>query len=80
MKANHLDVDPALIVEGDFTEASGYAVMQSSCPPGLKLSSPSDIMAIGAMRAIQEAGLQVPENIAFIGSTTCRWQTCQVSR
>lgn len=68
MKANHLDVDPALIVEGDFTEASGYAVMQSLLPAKPEaVFAASDIMAIGAMRAIQEAGLQVPENIAFIG-------------
>jgi LacI family transcriptional regulator len=27
----------------------------------------SDSMAVGAMRAVQEAGLRIPEDIAFIG-------------
>jgi len=27
----------------------------------------SDIMAVGAMHAVQEAGLRVPEDVAFIG-------------
>jgi LacI family transcriptional regulator len=62
------EVDEALIVEGDFTEASGYYGMAQ-----LLLSKPdavfvaSDNMAIGAMRAIREAGLSVPEDVALVG-------------
>jgi LacI family transcriptional regulator len=56
------------IVEGDFTEVSGYLGMNTLLP--LKPDAvfcQSDIMAAGAMRTIQEAGLRVPEDIALVG-------------
>lgn len=56
------------IVEGDFTEVSGYLGMKTLLP--LKPDAvfcQSDIMAAGAMRTIQEAGLRVPEDIALVG-------------
>ena len=62
------NVDEQLIVEGDFTEQSGYVAMQQLLP--LKpdaIFAASDTMAIGAIRAVQEAGLRVPEDIAFVG-------------
>ena len=62
------EVDEGLIAEGDFSELSGYAAMQR-----LLLVKPdavfvaSDTMAIGAIRAAQEAGLHVPHDISFVG-------------
>jgi LacI family transcriptional regulator len=63
-----LDVIPELIVEGDFTESSGYTAMKRLLPakPDAVFAA-SDIMAVGAMHATQEAGLCIPEDIAFIG-------------
>ena len=60
--------DPALIAEGDFTEAGGYRAMQQllACRPDA-LFAASDIMAIGAMRALYETNLRVPEDIAVVG-------------
>jgi len=62
------EVDEALIAEGDFTEMSGYFAMQRLLParPDAVFAA-SDIMAIGAMRAVREAGLSVPEDVAFVG-------------
>ena len=63
-----LAVDLELIIEGDFTEAGGYSVMQRLLPrrPDAVFAA-SDIMAIGALRAIRDAGLRVPEDIALAG-------------
>ena len=60
--------DEALVAEGDFSEASGYHAMQKllTAKPDAVFAA-SDIMAIGAMRAVREAGLRVPEDVAFVG-------------
>ncbi len=59
---------PELVREGEFTEMSGYLAMKSllSQHPDAVFAS-SDAMAFGAMRAIQEAGLRIPEDIAVVG-------------
>lgn len=60
--------DPSLVVEGDFTEQGGYEAMQRLLPfkPDAVFAQ-SDIMAIGAMRAVREAGLKIPDDVAFVG-------------
>ena len=61
-------IDPSLIVEGDFTESGGYHAMTEllDYKPDAIFAA-SDIMAVGAMRAVREAGLSVPDDIAFLG-------------
>jgi LacI family transcriptional regulator len=62
------EVDEALIVEADFTEAGGYYAMRQllTARPDAVFTA-SDIMAIGAMRAVREAGLNIPGEVAFVG-------------
>lgn len=54
----------------DFYEASGYEAMQRMIASGSlprAIFAASDQLAIGASRAIKEASLSVPEDIALIG-------------
>ena len=60
--------DPNLIAEGDFTEAGGYRAMQQLLARSLDaVFVASDMMAIGAIRTLHEAGLRVPEDVAVVG-------------
>ncbi len=63
IKINH-----DFIVEGDFTEQGGYFAMQTlfQYEPEAVFAA-SDTMAYGAIRAIQERGFNVPEDIAVVG-------------
>jgi LacI family transcriptional regulator len=61
-------VDEALVVEGDFSEQSGYLAMKKLLPQKPDaIFAASDTMAIGAIRAVRNAGLSIPKDIAFIG-------------
>jgi LacI family transcriptional regulator len=63
-----LTIDDLLIAEGDFTEAGGYFAAKHLLQQNPKaLYVASDMMAIGALRAIRESGLSVPDDIAVIG-------------
>jgi LacI family transcriptional regulator len=57
-----------LVAEGDFTEAGGYTAMLRLIPskPDAVFTA-SDMMAYGAMRALRDANLRVPEDVAIIG-------------
>jgi LacI family transcriptional regulator len=64
----HLDADPRLIAVGDFSMMSGYTAMSALLheqPDAVFVAS--DTMALGALRAIREAGLRVPNDIAVVG-------------
>jgi LacI family transcriptional regulator len=61
-------IDENLIVEGDFTEAGGFATMQKLMPhrPDAVFIA-SDLMAVGALRALRQAGVRVPDDVALVG-------------
>lgn len=62
--------DEALVRYGNRDAESGYEAMQSLLtvdPLPTALFAMNDVMAIGAMAAIQEYGLHVPDDIAIVG-------------
>ncbi len=63
--------DPRFMIAGEFTVNGGYQGMKeflekTEVLPSALFAS-SDALAVGALRAIQEAGLNVPEDISVIG-------------
>jgi DNA-binding LacI/PurR family transcriptional regulator len=63
-----LAIDKTLIAEADFTEGGGYQAMKELIPAKPQaVFAASDLLALGAIRAVREAGLCVPDDIAFVG-------------
>jgi DNA-binding LacI/PurR family transcriptional regulator len=59
-----------LVEHGDFTEASGYSAARAllAADPDLDaVFAASDLMARGALRALRQAGRQVPDDVAVVG-------------
>lgn len=70
LSACKLPSDPALILHGEFTMDSGATlanVLLQLPERPTAIVAASDLMAIGAMQAIQAAGLKVPGDIAVTG-------------
>ncbi|MBC8061075.1 MAG: LacI family DNA-binding transcriptional regulator [Clostridiaceae bacterium] len=66
---NQIDLDRQLICEGEFSQEDGYKCMKKllQCkdrPTALVVTD--DIMAFGAMKAIKEAGINIPLEIEII--------------
>jgi LacI family transcriptional regulator len=65
-----LGVDPALVYHGQFSLESGYTMTQqvlAVTPRPSGLFAGNNFIAIGALRALRDAGLQVPEDLAMVG-------------
>lgn len=68
LERNGVEFDEALVAIGDYSAASGFAAMTELLPrrPDALLAG-NDTIAFGAIAAIDEAGLRVPEDIAVVG-------------
>ncbi|WP_322816071.1 LacI family DNA-binding transcriptional regulator [Chloroflexus sp.] len=70
LAAAGLPVQPELVVEGNFSEQSGFAAMQMLLqldPLPDAVFAASDMMALGAFKALRAADLVVPRDIALTG-------------
>jgi len=70
MRAAKVERDPLMEIDGDFTESGGYRAAKALL--GLAdrptaIFAANDSMAIGALSALREAGVSVPEEIAVTG-------------
>jgi len=65
-----LECPPGYIIESSFRSEAGKRAMENILPLSNRptaIVSGNDLIAIGAMSAIHEAGLRVPEDISIIG-------------
>jgi len=74
-----LKVDASAVVTGAVTMADGYQATKSLLkrkPRPTAIFAFSDFVAFGVMRAIREAGLQIPEDIAVVGYDDNQFASC----
>lgn len=65
-----LNLDPRLIVHGYHSHIIGHDEMERTLKSGTEFTAmlaSNDASAIGAMRALREAGLRIPQDVAVIG-------------
>jgi len=65
-----IDPDEQPVIDGDFTQESGYAAGQQILdldPRPDAFFACNDYMAIGAMAALQENGVHIPDDLAIAG-------------
>ncbi|MBU1347762.1 MAG: LacI family transcriptional regulator [Alphaproteobacteria bacterium] len=58
------------VVAGDFTQASGHVAATVLMAEGVRpdaIFAANDMMAVGALLALQEAGVRCPEDVAVVG-------------
>lgn len=70
MAAAGIAADPALQVDAEITEASGHAAVRALIDRGVAFDAlfcAADIIAIGAIAALEQAGFRVPGDIAVVG-------------
>lgn len=70
LAAAGLPFDAALVRDGDWMSGSGFdgalALMQQACPP-TAIFCANDLMALGALEAIKQLGLKVPQDVSVMG-------------
>ena len=70
MRGSGIEPDPALVVDALSLDDDGYAAARTLIardPAFDAIFAASDLIAIGAMRALGEAGLAVPGDVAVVG-------------
>jgi DNA-binding LacI/PurR family transcriptional regulator len=70
LRGADVPVDQELVAEGDFTEAGGTRAMTALLERAPDLDAvfvASDVMAVGALRALRDAGRRIPDDVAVVG-------------
>jgi LacI family transcriptional regulator len=69
MQAAGPGVNEELVIHGEYNQASGYAMAQQALalnPRPTALFAANNFIAVGAYRALRDAGLRVPEDISLV--------------
>ena len=70
LKSANLPIDKNLVKEGNYTPGSGFEAMKALLEATPRVSAvfvASDVVAIGAILAVKNAGLRIPQDIALVG-------------
>jgi DNA-binding LacI/PurR family transcriptional regulator len=70
LERNSLPYTASLVVEASFTYEGGYEGMQKLLrldPLPTAVFATSDVMALGVKKAIEDAGLRIPDDLSLIG-------------
>jgi LacI family transcriptional regulator len=78
LRAHGVAVDADLVRRADFKEDGGYAATRTLLagrrrPDALFVAN--NLMTLGALRAVDEAGLSVPEDLLLVGFDDAPWTT-----
>ena len=63
-------IDPQLVVEGDFSLHGGFEAMRRlmrAAPDVDGVFAANDLMAVGAIQAVESVGRKVPDDVAVVG-------------
>ncbi len=70
LEKNRIPFNPELTIESDYTEEGGFRSAKKLLESKRKFSAifaASDLMAVGAIKALKEENYRVPEDVAVIG-------------
>ncbi len=70
LSAADVPYEQALVGHASFSRESGYSVMQGLLQLDLRptaVFAGSDVVAVGALEAVRDAGLRVPDDVAILG-------------
>ena len=70
LRTHHIPLEEQLIITGDFHQPDGYAggnqLLDLPDPPTAIFAS-NDVMAMGAMDAVRNRGLRIPDDVSVMG-------------
>ncbi len=73
-----LKIDERLIKVGDFKTESGYRLAQefiAAAKPPQAIFVANNLMTLGALRAMREQGVRIPQDIALVGFDDMPWSS-----